>query len=304
MQTRTSIVVYLTALIIGASVMVASRAAEEPARSAGPYVPTPQAIVDHMLLMAQVNAKDVVVDLGSGDGRLVRTAAKNFGAAGFGVDIDGELVDRSNELAKSEGVANRVRFLQQDIFKADIRKASVVTLYILPEMMINIRAKLLSELRPGTRIVSHDYHFRDWIPDARDSFENEEKKEAIGFSSVSLYLWVVPATVSGRWRLEVPDAKLGEPLTLEFAQTFQNINGKALVGARGADVANAKLRADAIEFALDPAAKPNGYRYTFKGRVVGGDRMEGRVTWGTSATAKRLNWHAVRIPGSGDAAVK
>jgi hypothetical protein len=267
-------------------------------------VPTPQVIVDRMLQMAQVNAKDVVVDLGSGDGRLVRTAAKKFGSAGYGVDIDGELVERSIELAKREGVANRVTFLQQDIFKADIRKASVVTLYILPEMMMNIRPKLLSELRPGTRIVSHDYHFRDWIPDARDSFENDEKKEAVGFSSVSLYLWVVPATVGGRWRLEVPEAKLSEPVTLEITQTFQNINGRVLVGSRSADVANAKLRADAIEFALDAAAKPNGDRYPFRGRVINSDLMEGQVSWGTSASAKRLAWKAARIPGSGPSPAK
>lgn len=292
---------------IGVAVLAAvafnTRATEEPARTAGPYVPTPQAIVDRMLQMAQVGPKDLVVDLGSGDGRLVRTAAKVYGASGFGVDIDAELVERSNAAAKREGIANRVSFIQQDVFKADVRKATVVTLYVLPEMMVNLRPKLLSELRPGTRIVSHDYHFREWMPDNRDTFDVPEKKEAVGFSHASVYLWIVPATVGGRWRLDVPGAKLGEAVTLELNQLFQNVNGQVRVGARSADIANLKLRADAIEFALDATAQPKGVRHVFRGRV-NGDTMEGHVDWGTNASAKRYEWKATRIQAPAEAIAK
>src|SRR5262245_51904503 len=143
--------IWLIAAICLPWVQIAA-SAQEVARTAGPYVPTPQVIVDRMLQMAHVGPKDFVVDLGSGDGRMVRSAAKALGASGFGVDIDGELVELSNQTAKREGIANKVQFYEQDVFKADIRKATVVTLYVLPDMMVSLRPKLLSELDPGTRI--------------------------------------------------------------------------------------------------------------------------------------------------------
>jgi hypothetical protein len=283
------------ALVCGAC----ATAQDDLPRTAGPYVPTPQVIVDRMLQMAQVGPKDFVIDLGSGDGRLVRTAAKTYGASGFGVDIDAELVERSNAAAQREGIAARAVFHQQDIFRADIRKATVVTLYVLPEMMVSLRPKVLSELKPGTRIVSHDYHFREWLPDNRVSFDAPEKKEAVGFSSVSIYLWIVPANVGGRWRLEVADGKLSAPVTLEFRQLFQNVNGTAQVGSRSTDLASVKLRADSLEFGLDGGARPGGDRYTYRGKVVG-ETMQGQVAWGVGATAKRYNWKATRIQAPAD----
>ena len=125
-----------------------------------PYVPTPQVVVDEMLKMANVTGKDFVVDLGSGDGRMIITAAKTFNANGLGVDIDKKLVDLSNKQAKADGVEDRAKFIEQDMFKADIGKATVVTLYVLPDFMEKLRPKLLAELKPGTRIVAHDYYMR------------------------------------------------------------------------------------------------------------------------------------------------
>lgn len=263
-------------------------------RTAGPYVPTPQPIVDRMLKMAQVGPKDFVVDLGSGDGRIVRTAAKAYGASGFGVDIDAELVERSNAAARREGIADRAVFHREDVFKADIRKATVVTLYVLPDMMVGLRPKMLAELRPGTRIVSHDYHFREWTPDGRVSFDVPEKREAVGFSHASVYVWIVPAHVAGRWQLEVSGAKLGGPVTLELRQLFQNVIGSAQVGSRTTDIANAKLRGDALEFALDAGPRDGGDRYTYRGQVQG-DSMQGQVSWGVGASAKQYAWKAKRI---------
>ena len=268
--------------------------AQDAPRTAGPYVPTPQVIVDRMLSMAQVGAKDFVVDLGSGDGRMVRTAAKALGASGFGVDIDGELVELSNQIARKEGVANRVTFYEQDVFKADIRKATVVTLYVLPDMMVSLRPKLLSELNPGTRIVSHDYHFREWIPDNRVTFDVPEKREMVGFSSTSLYLWIVPASVGGRWRVEYSGAKPAGPVTLDLSQLYQYFNGTALVGSRKTEIANAKMRGNTFEFALDPGERAGGDRYLHRGTVVG-DTMQGEVQWGSGVMAKRYAWKATRI---------
>lgn len=271
--------------------------AQDLARTAGPYVPTPQVIVDRMLEMAQVGPKDFVVDLGSGDGRMVRTAAKSLGASGFGVDIDSELVELSNQTARREGVANRVMFYEQDVFKADVRKATVVTLYVLPDMMVSLRPKLLTELNPGTRIVSHDYHFREWLPDNRITFDVPEKKEMVGFSSTSLYLWIVPAAVGGRWRLEYSGVKPAGPVTLDLNQLYQNVNGSALVGSRKTELAGLKLRGNAFEFSLDTAERAGGDRYVHRAKVSG-DTMQGEVEWG--APGKRYAWKATRIdaPGS------
>jgi len=272
----------------------AARAQGDAARTAGPYVATPQPLVDRMLQMAQVGPKDFVIDLGSGDGRIVRTAAKALGASGMGVDIDAELVERSNSAAKRDGIAERAVFLRQDVFKADIRKATVVTLYVLPEMMVGLRPKMLSELRPGTRIVSHDYHFREWIPDNRVTFDVPEKREAVGFSHASVYVWIVPAHVAGRWQLEVTGPKLGGPVTMELRQVFQRVSGVAQVGNRSTDMAAVQLRGTALEFGLDAGPRAGGDRFMYRGQVAG-DTIQGEVSWGVGATAKRYPWKATRI---------
>jgi hypothetical protein len=271
----------------------AAHAAEDAPRTAGPYVPTPQVIVDRMLQFGNVTASDFVIDLGSGDGRIVRTAAKTFGASGFGVDIDGELVERSNSMAQREGIADRAKFYREDVFKADLTRATLLTLYVLPEMMANLRPKLLTELKPGTRIVSHDYHFGDWLPDNRVSFDVPEKAEAVGFSSTTLYHWVVPANVGGRWRLQVEGVKMPEA-TLELQQKFQMVNGKTQAGARRSDIGNVSLNGRTFEFAADFGADPKGHRYTYSGTVQG-DTMEGEVVWGMDPRAKRHRWKAVRV---------
>jgi hypothetical protein len=266
--------------------------ADELVRSAGPYVPTPQVIVDRMLQSAKVGPNDFVIDLGSGDGRLVRTAARVYGASGFGVDIDRELVQKSNVEAQREGVANRVSFREQDVFKADIRKATVVTLYVLPEMMVQLRPKMLAELRPGTRIVSHDYHFREWTPDNRWSFDVPEKREMVGFSGTNIYLWIVPAHVAGRWRLQLVGEKSQRSVTLAFNQLFQQLSGAAHNGERTSEIAGLRLRGDELEFTLD--LPPFGGSAHFRGKVANGG-MDGEVAWGSTPLAKRAKWHAERI---------
>lgn len=153
-----------------------------------PYVPTPQNVVDEMLRLANVTKDDVVYDLGCGDGRLVITAVKNFGATrGFGVDIDPERIADSNANAKAAGVTHRVKFAVQDLFQTDLKDATVVTLYLLPEVNLRLRPKLLSELRPGTRVVSHSFDMGDWKP---------EKTITVQPGGQRLYLWTIPAKTS------------------------------------------------------------------------------------------------------------
>jgi tRNA G37 N-methylase Trm5 len=149
------------------------------------YVPTPEAVVEEMLRLANVGKDDVVYDLGCGDGRIVITAAKKYGARGVGIDIDPERIKESNENARKAGVTDRVKFLQQDLFETDFREATVVTLYLLPALNLKLRPKLLSELKPGTRIVSHAFDMGDWKPDKVVTGHGEEHDRTI-------YFWVVP----------------------------------------------------------------------------------------------------------------
>ncbi|MCU0566578.1 MAG: class I SAM-dependent methyltransferase [Oculatellaceae cyanobacterium Prado106] len=150
-----------------------------------PYVPTPQAVVDRMLQLANVTANDVVYDLGSGDGRIPITAVQKYGVQeAVGVDIDPERVREANQNAQEAGVSDRVEFRQQDLFQTDLQNASVVTLYLLPDVNLKLRPKLLSELRPGTRIVSHSFDMGDWQPEQTVEVEGR-----------TLYLWTVPETI-------------------------------------------------------------------------------------------------------------
>lgn len=161
--------------------------------NAGPYVPTPDIVVEAMLKLAGVGPNDFVIDLGSGDGRIVIAAAKEFGARGFGVDIDDTLVALSNRAAAREGVGDRVKFYRQDLFQTAIGQATVVTVYLLPHTVNMLRDKLLSELKPGTRIVSHDYPIDDWVPERTVSMDVQDKINATGVPTTWLYLYVVPA---------------------------------------------------------------------------------------------------------------
>ncbi len=176
----------LLAAVSGAAV------AQEPVLSGGPYVPTPQRVVDAMLGMAGVTDRDYVIDLGSGDGRIVITAAQKYGARGKGYDIDSDLVQRSNLAARKLKLEQRVRFEERDVLQADIHEATVITLYLLPDMMQALRAKLLRELRPGTRIVSHDFDFGNWKPERTVQLDLDEKYDVTGSWSSTIYLWTVP----------------------------------------------------------------------------------------------------------------
>ena len=185
---------------------------------AGPYVPTPWVIVDEMLKLADIRADDVVYDLGSGDGRLVITAAKRFKARGVGIELQPELIELANAGAKKEDVADRVKFVQGDLFETDIREATVVMLYLLPQFVTRLVPRFLSELRPGTRIVSHDYPLVPWPPDKDVSMDVPEKEFISGTSWTRLYYYVVPARIGGIWELSLPRALARAPLTLEVNQ--------------------------------------------------------------------------------------
>ena len=252
-------------------------------RTGGPYVPTPNVIVDQMLRMANVGERDHVIDLGSGDGIIVITAAQKLKASGYGVDIDEELVRLSNDQAKKLGIDGRVRFEAKDIFQADVSKATVVTLYLLPDMMRRLRNKLYAELKPGTRVVSHDYHFEDWQHDFEVEFDVPEKEFISGVPRATLYLWTMPAKISGAWRMQI-DGDGEYDLTLE--QRYQKFEGAVARKHSQTDLLEPRLNGTDISFVL-----PLGLRHgRFSGRIDG-DLIEGTANLGGG---KVVRWRASR----------
>jgi SAM-dependent methyltransferase len=243
--------------------------AQEKPVDAGPYVPSPQSVVSDMLKLADVGPEDFVIDLGSGDGRIVRTAALVFGARGFGVEIKDALVRQANADAAREGIADRAKFVQADLFKTDISQATVLTMYLLPHTVNLLRDKLLAELRPGARVLSHDYPLSGWIPEKYVQMDLEDKVKISGVTTTLIYLYVVPAKVEGRWQAKLPAG----PVTLELTQNITRVSGTARLEGREQALQDVKLRGEEISFRL--AGR------TYAGRVRG-------------ATLEGAGWRAER----------
>ena len=232
------------------------------------WVPTPQALVDKMLDMAQVTQKDYVIDLGAGDGRTVITAAKR-GARAHGIEYNGDMVALAKRAAAKEGVSERATFAEADIFKSDFSKATVITLFLLPGLNVKLRPTLL-ELRPGTRIVSNTFTMGDWEADETAGVKGDDDS----YYNTAL-LWIVPAKVAGRWKM--PQGEL----TLK--QSYQMVAGTLTDGSAPVTLKGGRLRGEEITFNAGSA------RYT--GRVSG-NTMSGTVTSGGASTP----WSATRVP--------
>jgi SAM-dependent methyltransferase len=230
------------------------------------WVPTSQVLVDRMLNMAKVTANDFVIDLGSGDGRTVITAAKR-GARALGIEYNPDMVELSKHNAAREGVSERAQFVKADLFEADFSKASVITMFLLPDINLKLRPKILG-LKPGTRIVSNSFNMGEWEDDETASID---AKDGCSYWCVA-HLWIVPARVEGRWKTTAGDLVLG--------QQFQMLSGTLRANAGPAAVSG-KLHGDEIRFTAGNA--------TYAGRV-NGRSIEGTVT-GTSGNGK---WTATR----------
>ena len=223
-----------------------------------PYVPTPQVVVDRMLELAQVKVGETVIDLGSGDGRIMIEAASKYGARGFGVEIDPLLVKRSNENARRAGVGDRVKFLQQDLFKTDFHEANVLTLYLLPDVNLALRPKILAELKAGARVVSHDYGMGDWRPDAEETIPAPDKKVGARKES-QVYLWTVPAKVEGEWKFELSSGVKSRRTRLVLKQKYQMVSGTVeLTGQGEVPLSEGRLRGEELRFMLPAGAVDHG----------------------------------------------
>lgn len=252
---------------------------------AGPYVPTPWPIVDELLKLADIRSSDVVYDLGSGDGRLVITAAKRYGARGMGIELDPKLVALATAGAQKEGVAARVKFVQGDLFESTYRDASVITLYLLPRFVTRLVPKFRDELKPGTRIVSHDYPLAPWPPDKTLSFEVDEKEPITGSKRTVLYYYVVPAKVAGAWEVTLPKSLGDRPLALEMQQDLESTSGVARTPGGVVTVRDPSVRGARIRFAL----LLRGRLATFTGTVRDGT-MNGEVALSGENTPEK--WSA------------
>lgn len=269
------------------ALLVSSAGAQSVFAEEVPYIRTPQLVVDTMLDLAEVGVDDFVIDLGSGDGRIVIAAAKERGARGFGVELDPRLVEASKDAARKAGVADRAQFFARDLFDTDIREATVLTMYLLPEVNLQLRPRLLAQLRPGTRVVSHDWDMGEWPPDAKAVLEGLAKP-VMPTKASTVYLWIVPARVAGSWRLQLEGAGAEEALELEFTQRFQEISGVARRARGRTLLQSAHLRGPEIRFAvIDETRRPSEPLHFF-GRVFG-DTMEG-----TTGSGRR--WRAERKP--------
>ena len=247
-----------------------------------PEVATPQPVVDEMLRLGNVNGDDYLVDLGSGDGRIVVTAARRFGTRGLGVDLNPQLVELSIQNAREAGVADRVEFRRENIFETDISRATVVTLYLLPAVNEQLQPKLMRDLRPGTRIVAHDFGIGNWQPDVATKVPGEGSP---------LFLWIVPASVDGTWVSEKPD-DAGWAFSLR--QQYQYIGGTASNGQRDLPLTESRLNGEQVTLAVAEPGPLGTVTHHFAGRVQG-DIIEGE-RWTDQTGAARRPWRARRLP--------
>jgi SAM-dependent methyltransferase len=255
-----------------------------------PYVQTPMEIVERMVRMAEVKQGDYLIDLGSGDGRIVIEAAKR-GARGLGVDLDPELVKLADRNAAAAGVQDRAQFAVRDIFETDLSGASVVAFYLLPDFNAKLLPKLLA-LKPGTRIVSHDGGIADWPADERLEMRTPEKPVGVGGNS-RVELWIVPADTRGTWVSDIPAH--GGSWTMKVQQKFQELDIQ--VSAQGKDllVRNSRLRGEEIKIIVTGIVNGRAWHHYFVGTVKG-NAITGDVTVSDGNNKRSFPWTASRTP--------
>ena len=232
------------------------------------WVPTPEALVERMLTMAKTTANDFVMDLGSGDGRTVIMAAKKFGANAMGIEYNPDMVALSQKNAAQAGVNGKAQFMKADLFETDFSKAQVITMYLLPDINLRLRPKIL-DLKPGTRVVSHAFTMGDWDPDERAEVEMR-----------TAMLWIVPAKVGGNWSLK--GANAGYDVSIQ--QTYQKLAGTVRRGTTSVPIEEGRMNGENIGFSFSDGGK----RVRFVGKVNGGNLM-GAIDGGAQLTGMKGN---------------
>jgi hypothetical protein len=244
-----------------------------------------------MLEIGRVGARDYLIDLGSGDGRIVVTAARKYGTRGFGVDLNPKRIAEANENARKAGVTDKVQFHRTDLFETDLAQASIITLYLLPRVNLELRPKLL-DLRPGTRIVSHDFSMGDWKADHHEEVDAHDKYGGSGGRS-DIFLWIVPAKAAGVWRseLQVRGKLVAYDFTLQ--QQYQSASGTARVAGLDVPLQNVRLNGDALSFELTADVAGMTINHVFSGRVDG-PHISGTAELAAPRLHARTDWYATR----------
>ena len=259
-----------------------------------PFVPTPREVVETMLAMADVKKGDVLYDLGCGDGRIVIMAAQKFGVKGVGVDLNPERIRESRENTAAAGVENLVTFIEGNIFDVEIKDASVVTLYLMSSVNLRLRPRLLRELRPGTRVVSHDFSMEDWKPDKFQTVNG-------GYDNHYVYFWVIPANISGVWDWTEKTASGERRYVLDVTQKFQHFYGTVKAdGLEEVPLTDVELAGDQVRFSAGFPVGGGLEVHRFEGKARG-DTIEGAVSVEGAARANRAAWRAVRRLGTAKA---
>jgi SAM-dependent methyltransferase len=305
MKRRYSKISWIGLLAVMSLILLSSASAQQKEPEV-PYVSTPNEVVAEMLRIANVSKDDVVYDLGCGDGRIVITAAKMYGCRGVGIDINPERIRESRENAIKAGVSDKVQFIQMDLFEADIREASVVTLYLLSGVNLRLRPKLFRELSPGSRVVSHEFSMGKWEPDATSSVKAESYRDPYLFNywdeqiadywrTHTVYLWVIPGNVKGTWKLTVPDISGINEFTLRFDQDFQLVRGQVLESASEIPVfiKDVEIRGNMLLFTLEGKLEARTESMHFEG-IMQGNTMQGTMEIEGSPGKEKIKWTARR----------
>jgi SAM-dependent methyltransferase len=227
-----------------------------------PYVPSTPEVVNGMLTLAKVTSDDIVYDLGCGDGRIVVAAARDFGARGVGVDSNPDRIKESNDNAKANNVQDKVKFIEQNLFEADIKDATVIAIYLLNSVNLKLRPKLFDELKPGTRIVSHAFSMDDWEPEAQEVVDGRD-----------IYLWIIPENASGTWTSSANNEQNGN--TFNLTQQFQNVSGTLTMGGNSYNIKEAKLDGSKLTFSAAGSGDDNS-DIQFEGEI-NEDQIRGRI---------------------------
>ncbi len=239
------------------------------------WVPTPDEVVERMLNMAQTKPEDYVIDLGAGDGKIAIAAAKKFGARSTGIEYNPDMAALAQRNAQAAGVGGKAQIVQGDIFVSDFTQATVLTMYLLPSLNMKLRPQILA-MRPGNRVVTHAFNMEDWEPDESSDVDGRR-----------VYLWVVPASVAGRWAMELSGAGASEKISLNLDQKYQKIEGVAYLDSTLAGLREPRLSGFRISFAY---VDNHGVRRDFTGRVTGGT-MEGSFRTDAGAEGR---WSATK----------
>lgn len=296
----------LIGLLAAATLIFLSRAPAQQQEPEVPYVSTPDEVVAEMLRIANVGKDDVLYDLGCGDGRIVITAAKMYGCRGVGIDINPERIRESRENAIKAGVSDRVQFIQMDLFEAEIREASVVTLYLLSGVNLRLRPKLFRELSPGSRVVSHEFSMGKWEPDATTSVKAENYRDPYLFNywdeqiadywrTHKVYLWIIPGNVNGSWKLTIPGLSENDEFTLRLDQEFQRVRGQSLENASAIPVfiKDVEIRGNMLVFTFEGKLKGSTESMHFEG-IVQGNTIRGTMEIEGSPRKGKIKWTARR----------